>query len=225
MQALTVVFDLDGTLIDTAPDLIGATNHVLERAGHAPVPGALLRPWISFGARRMIVEGLAASGLALAESDVDRMLQSFLTYYEANIARESRPYPGMVAAARALRSQGARLAVCTNKREGLSRTLLEALDLTDLFCALAGRDTFPVHKPHPDHLHGAIRMAGGPALHAVMVGDSEVDVQTARAAQVPVIAVSFGYTQVPVLDLAPDRLIHHYDELLSAVSDLVPKPP
>jgi phosphoglycolate phosphatase len=220
MNGLTVVFDLDGTLVDTAPDLVGATNHALADIGLAPVGGHLLRPWISFGARRMIVEALAHSGQPLPDPQVDRLLDLFLGYYEANIARESRPYPGVLDAIGTLREAGARLAVCTNKRESLSRSLLSALDLERHFDALAGRDTFTVHKPHPDHLRGAIRLAGGDAARSVMVGDSDVDIATAKAASIPVVAVSFGYTGVPVDQLAPDRVIDHYDALLPAIRDL-----
>ncbi len=220
MKDLTVVFDLDGTLVDTAPDLIGATNHALADLGLPAVEAAVLRPWISFGARRMIVEALLHANANHPEQDIDRLLGLFLTYYEANIARESRPYPGVLAAIDILRGAGVRLAVCTNKRESLSRTLLAALDLDRHFSALAGRDTFPVHKPHPDHLRGAIRLAGGEPSRALMVGDSEVDIATAKAAAVPVVAVSFGYTQIPVRDLQPDRIIDHYDALLGAIRDL-----
>ncbi len=222
MKDLTVVFDLDGTLVDTAPDLVGATNHALADIGLAPVAADLLRPWISFGARRMIVEALGTSAQHRSEAEIDRLLDLFLTYYEANIARESRPYPGVIAAIEALRDHGARLAVCTNKRENLSRALLSALDLERHFHALAGRDTFPVHKPHPDHLHGAIRLAGGTSHRALMVGDSDIDIATAKAASVPVVAVSFGYTQVPVASLTPDRIIDHYDHLLAAIGELHP---
>ncbi len=220
MDNLTAVFDLDGTLVDTAPDLVGATNHALSDIGLAPVGAKLLRPWISFGARRMIVEGLNHSGQALPDAEIDRLLDLFLVYYEGNIARESRPYPGVVAAIEALAADGARLAICTNKREGLSRSLLAALDLDRHFHALAGRDTFPVCKPHPDHLLGAVRMAGGDPRRALMVGDSCVDIQTAKAAGIPVIAVSFGYTDVPVSQLSPDRIIDHFDALMPAIRDL-----
>jgi phosphoglycolate phosphatase len=220
MQNLTVVFDLDGTLVDTAPDLVGATNHALSDLGLPAVRADILRPWISFGAQRMIVEALDHAGHPLPPSEVDRLLTLFLTYYEENIARESRAYPGVVEAIENLSAGGARLAVCTNKRESLSRTLLAALDLDRHFHGIAGRDTFPVCKPHPDHLMGAVRLAGGDPAHAVMVGDSEVDIQTAKAAGVPVVAVSFGYTAVPVAELAPDRIIDHYDALLPAIRDL-----
>lgn len=218
MQGFTVVFDLDGTLVDTAPDLIGATNHALEHIGLSPVAGGVVRPWISFGARRMIVEALASSGATLPGTGVDQLLGHFLQYYEANIARESRPYPGAIEAAEALITLGARLAICTNKRLRLSEALLAELGIRSLFHGLAGRDTFAVCKPHPGHLLGAIKLVGGDPGHAVMVGDSEVDVATAKAAGVPVIAVTFGYTQVPVHQLDPDGLIGQYNELIPAVA-------
>jgi phosphoglycolate phosphatase len=220
MQNLTVVFDLDGTLVDTAPDLVGATNHALADLGLAPVEARLLRPWISFGAQRMIVEALVHSGEKVPPGEVDRLLALFLGYYEENIARESRPYPGVVQAIQTLSAGGARLAVCTNKRESLSRSLLSALDLERHFHGLAGRDTFPVCKPHPDHLLGAVRLAGGVPGRSVMVGDSDVDITTAKAAGIPVVAVSFGYTATPVAELNPDRVIDHYDALLPALRDL-----
>lgn len=220
MQNFTVVFDLDGTLVDTAPDLVGATNHALADLGLPAVGADILRPWISFGAQRMIVEALVHSGEPRPSSDVDRLLTLFLAYYEENIARESRPYPGVMDAIAALAAGGARLAVCTNKRESLSRSLLKALDLDRHFHGLAGRDTFPVCKPHPDHLLGAIRLAGGDPAHALMVGDSDVDIKTAKAAGVPVVAVSFGYTAIPVAELAPDCVIDHYHALIPAIRDL-----
>jgi phosphoglycolate phosphatase len=222
MQGLTVVFDLDGTLVDTAPDLIGATNHALTQTGLGPVSGDVVRPWISFGARRMIVEALVSSGTDLPDTTVDQLLADFLLYYEANIARESRPYPGAIEAAECLIQSGARLAVCTNKRQSLSEALLSELGMGSLFVGIAGRDAFAVCKPHPDHLLGTVRKAGGDPRHAVMVGDSEVDIATAKAANIPIIAVTFGYTQIPVHQLEPDGLIGHYNELVQAVSAVRP---
>lgn len=222
MKNLTLVFDLDGTLVDTAPDLVGATNHVLADIGLSPIEDVLLRPWISFGARRMITEALKYSHLQLTEQEVDRLFDLFISYYEVNIARESRPYPGLLLSLETLRAAGARLAVCTNKRESLSRTLLEALQINKHFSAIAGRDTFNVHKPHPDHLKGAIRLAGGTQEQAIMVGDSDVDIATAKAASIPIIAVSFGYTQVPVATLEPNSVIDHYDHLIPAIRKLLP---
>jgi phosphoglycolate phosphatase len=217
MHDVTIVFDLDGTLVDTAPDLVDAMNHALARLRLAPLSDDVVRPWISFGARRMLIEALALHGRQLPEGDVDRLLEDFLTYYEANIAKRSRPFPGVVEAIDALRERGARLAVCTNKREALSLCLLEALALKNRFAAIAGRDTFPVCKPHPDHLLGAIRLASGDRNRAVMIGDSAVDVATAKAARIPVVLVSFGYTDVPAEELGADALIECHTGLIAAL--------
>ena len=121
MNGLTLVFDIDGTLVDTAPDLIGATNHALASIGLASVPGDLVRPWISFGARRMIVEALAARDSPRSEPEIDALLDTFLGYYDANISRESRPFDGCVESIREARAAGARIAICTNKRADLSQ--------------------------------------------------------------------------------------------------------
>ena len=220
MHGLTLVFDLDGTLVDTAPDLVGATNHALEDVGPAPVSAASLRPWISFGARRMIVEALAMSKMVLPDADVDKLLERFLVYYEANIARESRPFAGCLDVIDRFRSAGCRLAVCTNKREALSRSLLTALGMLDTFHGLAGRDTFANAKPHPDHVLGAIRLAGGRPDCAIMIGDSKVDIDAARAAGIPVVGCSFGYSDKPVRDLAPDGVIDRYAELEAIIGNL-----
>jgi phosphoglycolate phosphatase len=158
LKGATIVFDLDGTLVDTAPDLTHALNHVLTRRGHAAVSAATVRSGVGFGIRVMIEETLRRLG---ATDDLDEMLAEFLVYYEANVAQESRPYPGAVTALKRLASQGATLAVCTNKREYLSRLLLQELDLEDHFSAIAGRDTFAVAKPDPGHLNGTIKLAGG----------------------------------------------------------------
>lgn len=220
MRDLTLVFDLDGTLIDTAPDLVHATNHVISAEGIEPVPSAALRPWISYGARRLIEVALSARGENRSVSDVDGMLDRFLHYYEANISVSSRPFAGLEQVLDLAGASGARLAVCTNKREHLSRKLLSELGLLDRFAAIAGRDTFTVCKPHPEHLFGAIRLAGGERGRAVMVGDSDVDVATAKAAGIPVVAVSFGYTSIPVGELEADAVIDHYDDFMPALSRL-----
>ena len=223
MHALTIAFDLDGTLVETAPDLIAATNHALAAVDLAPVPAGDLRASISFGSRAMIEQGLRLHGRSLKVAEVDRLQHMFLAHYAANIAAESHAYPGLEAALSAVAAGGARLVVCTNKQEALSRQLLDALGLTAHFKAIAGRDTFAVCKPHPDHLIGAIRMAGGTPSQAIMVGDSETDIKTARAAGIPVIGVPFGYTDVPIYDLAPDMVIEHYRELEAAVERVRPR--
>jgi phosphoglycolate phosphatase len=206
----TMVFDLDGTLVDTAPDLTNALNDVLTRRGHQPVSSETIRACVGHGARVMIEEALRRAG---AEDDVDRMLADFLVHYEANIAAESRPFPGAVAALEVFAAQGAILAVCTNKREHLSRRLLQALGIEHYFGAIAGRDTFALSKPDPRHLTGTIALAGGNPCHAVMIGDSEVDLRTAKAAGIPIILVSFGYATASPHGLSPDAIIDQFAEL------------
>jgi phosphoglycolate phosphatase len=218
LKGATIVFDLDGTLVDTAPDLTNALNHVLTARGYAPVPPAAVREVVGRGARVMIEQALQ---MARAKDDVDGMLADFLIHYEANIAAVSRPFPGAVAALDRLAAAGARLAVCTNKRERLTRLLLQALDIEGYFTALAGRDTLGVSKPDPGHLTGTIALAGGDVSRAVMVGDSTVDIAAARAASVPSILVSFGYAPPPPEGPHADAVIDHFDCLEHQVQVLL----
>jgi len=218
---LTVVFDLDGTLVDTAPDLMRCANFTLGLAGLAPVAYEQLRPVISHGAKAMIQRGLAVHGRQMTEGEVDRLFKRFIDHYVATISQESRPFPGLLNVLESLHDQGVRLAVCTNKLAGMSRRLLDDLEMTHRFRFLAGRDTFPFCKPHPAHLLRTIEQAGGTPRRAVMVGDSDVDLATARAADVPMIAVSFGYSDPPVASLTPDALIHHYDDFHAALQQLL----
>jgi len=222
MAALTVVFDLDGTLVDTAPDLVDALNVVFARDGLPPVEYAAARDMIGGGARRMIESALKLQGRVLADGAVDRMFADFITRYAAHIADRSQPFPGLDAALDRLAKRGCRLAVCTNKLEGLSRLLLEALGLSPRFAAICGQDTFGMQKPDPEILRRTIQAAGGALQRAVMVGDSGTDIATARAAGVPIVAVDFGYSESPIRDLHPDRLISHFSELADAVFALAP---
>jgi phosphoglycolate phosphatase len=203
--------------VETAPDLIRSTNHVLGLAGLEPVEPALIRPTISFGGRAMILKGLEIRAARLPEAKVEELVTAFMEHYAANIAVDSHLFPGLERALDTLAERRATLAVCTNKREAHSRRLLDALGLGRRFAAIAGRDTFQVFKPHPDHLTGVIRQAGGNPGNAVMIGDSDTDIKTARAAGLPVIAVPFGYTDTPVTDLGPDAVIQHYDELVATI--------
>jgi phosphoglycolate phosphatase len=217
MPVLTVVFDLDGTLVETAPDLCSTLNVVLAAEGHAEVDYKAARTMVGAGARVMIERGVVAGGRAATPAEIDRMFAAFIDHYATHIADRSHVFPGLIDALDKLAAQGCVLAVCTNKLEGLSRLLLEALGLTKRFAAIVGQDTFGVPKPDPSVLRRTILAAGGDPAHAVMVGDSETDIRTARAAGVPVVAVDFGYTETPVTELGPDRVISHFDALPEAV--------
>ena len=215
----TIVFDLDGTLIDTAPDLIDTLNLVLSGAGLAALPFETARPMIGGGPRRMLERALTAEGHAKAEAD--RLYAGFIEHYAAHIADRSRPYPLLEETLDRLAAAGHHLAVCTNKLEWLAKRLLEQLGLTPRFAAICGPDTFGVAKPDPQMLLQTIGRVGGDAGRAVMVGDSSTDVRTAKAATVPIIAVSFGYADVPVEWLQPDRVIASFSELPGAIRALL----
>ena len=220
MRNLSVIFDLDGTLVNTAPDLISAANHALSDIGLDPVPAHVIAPAIALGARFMIMDGLKHSGQNLPEKEVDRLLTLFLDYYLDNIANESRPYPGAVETLTTLQARGAKIGVCTNKRAHLSKALIEALGLDPLLDAVVGRDAAMKSKPHPDHVTQTIEQAGGDARRAIMVGDTATDIDTARAAGVPVIGVTFGYSDTPMSELKPDIIVSSYDEILPAIETL-----
>ncbi len=214
----TIVFDLDGTLVDTAPDLVSTLNFVLADEGLPPVAYDDARRMIGGGARRMIERALIAEGRNVAAAELDRMFGAFIAHYGAHIADRSRPFPYLEAVLERLATEGCRLAVCTNKLEWLAVKLLDALKLSRYFAAICGQDTFGVQKPDPQILRLTIRRAGGDVARAIMIGDSMTDVRTARAANVPVIAVAFGYSEVPVASLQADRLIGSFAELPAAIA-------
>lgn len=220
MRGWTLVFDLDGTLVDTAPDLAAAANHVLARAGLAPINAKEILPFVGHGAMKMIEQALAAHGRAASPSELREHFDIFIAHYSANIAAMSRPYPGVIEALTLFQRKGATLAVCTNKTEVHARALLDELDMLKHFAALTGGNSLGVSKPNPQHLTGTIDLAKGSVKRAIMIGDSETDIRTAQAAGIPVVAVNFGYSIEPVSSFAPDVIIGHYDELHQAISGL-----
>jgi phosphoglycolate phosphatase len=223
-SARTVVFDLDGTLVDTAPDLINALNFVLDREGLASVPLHAARNMIGAGARKLIERGLELEGRSMSFEEVSRLTGDFIDYYAAHIADASRPFEGLESALDDLGARGYRFAVCTNKLEWLSKLLLDQLGLSARFSAICGADTFGVSKPDPAILKATVARAGGQLSSAIMVGDAGPDIGVARRAGIPVIGVEFGYTEVPIADLKPDRLIKHMRELPAAVESLTVSP-
>jgi len=220
MSPPLLVFDLDGTLIDTAPDLIDTLNVVFAREGLAAVPFKTGRKLIGGGARTMIARAVETEDRALNPMQLERLYADFIAHYAAHIADRSRPFPGLLDALDELSARGHRFAVCTNKLERLSVLLLRQLGLIDRFVVVCGQDTFGIQKPDPDILLRTIAAAGGHSDRAIMIGDSETDIRTAKAAGVPVIAVDFGYTSVPVEELRPDRVISHFAQLPEAVAAL-----
>jgi len=224
-QQPTLVFDLDGTLAETAGDLIKTLNVILAREGLQPVSLADGRKMVGAGAKALLRLGFASAGASLAEDRLEQLFHDYLAHYEAHIADETHLYDGVVAALDRFGSAGWRLAVCTNKIEAPSRQLLGALGIAPRFAAICGQDTHRVNgagvcKPDPRALTMTIAKAGGLAQRAIMVGDSKTDIVTAQAAGVPVVAVDFGYTDLHVSAFNPDRVISHFDALWDAVAQL-----
>lgn len=205
-----VVFDVDGTLLDTAPDLGGTLNRLLAEHGRPIVPLAAIRDMIGDGAAAMVERGFRTTGGV--PPDFEALVRRFIVLYEAHIADETRPFPGAVAAVERLRAAGIRLGVCTNKRTALTEELFAKLDLTKYFAAVVGGDV-PARKPDPRHLLDVVTRLGVPPAATVMIGDSINDVAAAKAAGIRVVAVTFGYTATPARELGADAVIDHFDEL------------
>ena len=213
MSQPIICFDLDGTLVDTAPDLLDSLNHSLD-AGGAPLTDAIsFRGFVGHGGRVMIERAYAAGRKTLGSEEHDRLFALFLDHYGSNIPGKSRPYPGVLDALGRFRAAGYLLAVCTNKTDAFSQRLLHSLGMAPLFAAICGQDRFAFRKPDPRHLIETIALAGGDPNRALMVGDSATDIETAKAAGIPVVAVDFGYTDRHVREFEPSKVISHFDEL------------
>jgi len=222
MSAPTIVFDLDGTLVDTAPDLVSTLNAIFTREGFAPLAYEAARNLVGGGARAMIARGIEAEGRALSSEKLEQLFADFNAHYSEHLADRSRPFPGLTDALDALSARGCQFAVCTNKVEGLSVRLLDKLRLANRFVAICGQDTFGIQKPDPEILRRTVRAAGGTLEKAIMIGDSIMDIRTARAAGVPIIAVDFGYSERPVAEFSPDRIISHFAELPGSIAAVSP---
>lgn len=212
MTIEALIFDLDGTLVDTAPDLHAATNHVLGLIDRHPISMAELRSFVGHGAMNLIERGVAATGDAVDHETLKRLHKQFLAYYGDNIADHSVVFDGLLDVLDKAQSRGLKMGVCTNKVEGLSHKLLTELNMMQRFGSLIGGDTLPLMKPDPSPLIEAATRLGVNPQRILMVGDSETDIRTAQNAGVPVIAVSFGYTSQHVSAFDPTHIIDHYDE-------------
>ena len=213
-----VIFDLDGTLVDSSPDLCASLNHVLLELGRSPIDASTVRHLVGHGARVLIERGLALTGGA-SEAEVVRGVPLFLTHYAAHIADGTRAFEGVEDVFDALTAAGTVLAICTNKPQALSDALVTALGWNRRFAAVVGADSVPARKPDAGHVRATAAAAGVDLADAVFIGDTNVDVGAARAAGVPVIVVGFGFAD-DARDLGADRVIDHYSELLPALSEL-----
>jgi len=209
----TIVFDLDGTLVDTAPDILRALNQTMDLEGLPRVRLEMVRALIGMGARALIERAAGLNGVSFTSERLDALLAEYTAFYRADIARESKPYPGVLEAMDQLAALGAKFAVCTNKRTHLSVQLLDALDLSKRFSAVVGADAVTQRKPHPEHYQAAVQRAGGVVRRSLMVGDTVADVGAARAAGAPAIVVRFGYCDGACETLGADAMIDRYSQL------------
>ena len=217
----TIVFDLDGTLVDTAPDLVRALNETMDLEGLPRVKLDTVRALVGQGARALIERAARLAGVRFQDDRLDQLTEAFVAFYRADIAAASRPFPGVTEALDSLAALGAKFAVCTNKRTDLSNLLLDTLGLGERFSAVVGADAVTECKPHPDHYRAAVTRAGGVLRRSLMVGDSIADVAAARGAGAPVAVVSFGYSDGGAEKLGADVLLHRYSELAPACRRLL----
>lgn len=213
----TVAFDLDGTLVETAPDLLGALNVVLVEEGMAPAPMSAIRQLVGHGLRGMLARAYALQGRPITDERLAELRPRIVEIYEGRISQESAPFPGCLQALADLRVRGAKLAVCTNKPSGLAHRLLDDLDMTRFFDAIVGGDTLPVQKPDPAPLLEAIARCGGDPARSVLVGDASPDTGAAKAAAVPCVVCDFGYNDLPPEELGGEVIISHFDELVGVI--------
>jgi phosphoglycolate phosphatase len=216
--APALIFDLDGTLVDTAPDLLGATNAVLEAEGRLPIDPASLRHMVGFGAKSLIEQAMAATGAPPPPEDMDRLIGIFIDHYRDHLADFSRPFPGVEETLAKLKAEGARLAILTNKPAELTGPLLSRLGMEGYFTAIYGAGRKSYTKPDPRIFHDVVEDCGGGP--AVMIGDSITDLATARAAGAPCILMSYGYTPVPASELGADAVLDDFTQLPKALKRL-----
>ncbi len=218
MSKFILLFDLDGTLVDTLPDLTNALNEALRERGYAALAPAEVKPMIGDGMPMLLQRGFTARGADAAEAKA--MQPRFIEIYEANSANLSRPYPGVAKTLAALRARGYATAVATNKPHHATGEVLRALGLAGLFDLYAGGDRFPVKKPDPGHLLGLLDLLGGNAKRAAMIGDSENDALSARAAAMALILMRYGYARIDPAKLGADRVLDRFDELPETLAAL-----
>jgi phosphoglycolate phosphatase len=218
MNSSLLVFDLDGTLVDSVPDLCAALNEMLRERGRPPLSLPQVKRMVGDGASAMVARALAATGLEAI--DAGGALARFLEIYEANPVRLTRLYPEVRRTLTELRRRGYGTAICTNKPQRATIAVVEGLGLGDLFDGIAGGDHFPVRKPDPGHLLSLIAELGARRESSVMIGDNENDAAAARAAGVPLILMRYGYARVDPELLAADALLDHFGELPEALTRL-----
>lgn len=217
----SAIFDLDGTLAHTAPDLVGAANDLMDEHGLPRMDVSIAEKTAGFGAKALIRAGFDNANEQYDDARVDALFQPFLDRYAARIADESHFYDGAEEVLDTLARDGWLLGICTNKPESLAIELMKAFGALDRFGALLGADTLPVRKPDPEHLFQTIARIGGDPSRSVMIGDTDTDLKTARAAEIPCILTTFGYSHIPVARLKPDAIVDHFSQIPAALERVI----
>lgn len=224
MDDILIIFDLDGTLIDTSHDLLETVNYCLKTVDLEPVEYEQLAVLIGQGAKVMLTRAFNLRNRPISDRELNDFFELFISHYGENMPGRSKAYDGLAEALERLRSDGIRFAICTNKHESMARSLMEKLNMSDQFVTLTGGDTFPFRKPDGRHILETIKLAGGKLNRTIMIGDSINDIAAAKNARVPSIGVPFGFSDVPIEELEPDAVISHYDELTNQlIIDLLDK--
>jgi len=218
MTGFLLIFDLDGTLVDSVPDLTGSLNEMLREHGYSPLTQAEVKPMVGDGVATLVARGFIARGGTAEEAAA--AMPRYIAHYEANATRTTRPYPGVADTLARLRGAGYRTAICTNKLQRASEVMVHELGLAPYFDAIAGGDRFAVRKPDPGHIYGLIEELGSARGRAVMIGDSENDAAAGRAAGLPVLVMRYGYARGGADNLGADRVLDHFAELPKALAEL-----
>ena len=223
LKNLSIAFDLDGTLVDTAPDLVRVLNIVIAPDGIAPVSVQDGRSLIGFGSMAMIKQAYANAGKDLDEDHANKLREWFLQVYADDLTQVSRAYPGVPETLAYLKRCGARLSVCTNKPGVMARPLLDQLDLSKYFDRVVGSGDTPATKPAAEHIFQAVGHRGANhrgSARIVMIGDGAPDVYAAKAAKVPSVLMTYGYSPVSVHTFGADAVLRNFRDLPSALKDI-----
>tara|TARA_R110002096_G_scaffold416576_3_gene619699 strand:+ start:141001 stop:141684 length:684 start_codon:yes stop_codon:yes gene_type:complete len=219
-----ILFDLDGTIADTALDLSATLNHILTLSGRNAIDHHQVRNMVGEGAKALIIKGFSHNGETPSEQEIEVLYEQYIDYYRAHIADKTVVFPGTLELLKTLNEQNIPLAICTNKNIELTHLLLEELEIINYFSAATCGDSFPFKKPDPRHLFSTCDLMSADPKYAIMVGDSINDVKAAKAANMISVGVSFGYTKTPISELSPDLIIDHFDEFVSALNGFMPHP-
>ncbi len=217
----TVIFDLDGTLVDTLPDIFEALKSTAKQFDLELIPEKTLRKLLSRGSRTLIRTQFEYSKKNFSEKDIELGVDHFINFYQSNISTYSKLFPGILDCLNWLKNESANIAICTNKYEKLAKQLIKDLGISNYFNSITGSDTFKYRKPNPYHLVNTIKLANGSLKNSVLIGDSTTDLKTGRNANIPIIIVGWGYSDIPPHQIGGDDFINNGSQLISSIKKIL----